>query len=114
MYQAEIDNKKIYLEKQLRNKCKESGDYIPILTSKIAFSYISNDDLSTIRSYGWNELDLEKISMMPDGADDITRLAAWIREAGDQNHGLIIEDDPYIGYHLDEDGNYPAIASEVF
>ncbi|MCL2295750.1 MAG: hypothetical protein FWC29_01535 [Methanomassiliicoccaceae archaeon] len=40
-------------------------------------------------------------------ADEITRLAAWIREAGELDHGMMIEDDPFAACELDEDGNYP-------
>lgn len=37
----------------------------------------------------------------------IAVLAAWIRECGDVDHGLIVEDDSDIyDYPLDEDGNY--------
>jgi len=46
-------------------------------------------------------------------ADDITRLAAWIREAGEIDHSLVIEDDPYLACVLDENNNYPE-TTEVF
>lgn len=82
-------------------------DDYSILTSRTPFTYITSEDLSEIRDYGWNEADLERMFSQPDGADQITRLAAWIRECGEFDHGAIVDDDPYCGYPLDEEGNYP-------
>jgi len=94
-------------EKLFRETCNENGDNISILTSEIKFTYVSEEDIETIRQYGWNEIDLDNIIGIDERADEITRLAAWIREAGELDHGLITEDDPYIICELDEDNNYP-------
>jgi len=94
-------------EKQFRETCYEKGDNISILTSEMRFTYIAEEDIEAIRQYGWGEEDLDNIMRSDESADKITRLAAWIREAGELDHGLIIEDDPYIQCELDEDMNYP-------
>lgn len=100
-------------EKQFRKLCEMNGDDISILTSGIRYTYASERDLRTLREYGWNDEDLEKLVRADERADDITRLAAWVREAGEIDHGMVIEDDPYIICALDEDMNYPE-KPEVF
>lgn len=91
---------KLLEEMEIRN-----DDYA-ILTSRVKFTFITSDDLKEIRDYGWNEADLERMFSQSDAADQITRLAAWIRECGEYDHGVVINDDPYYAYPLDEDGNY--------
>ena len=100
-------------EKDFRKLCYKTGDNVAVLTSKIRFSYIDEKDLETVQGYGWSEKDIERM-VENNEADELTRLAAWIRECGEVDHGLIVEDDPYLGYPLDEDGNYVVIpTSEV-
>ncbi len=61
-------------------------------------------DILEIVEYGWDRNDLQR---MLDAQDyrGIGYLAAWIRECGCRDHGMMVEDDPYF-YPLDEDGNY--------
>jgi hypothetical protein len=92
-------------EKDFRKLCYETGDNVAVLTSEIRFSYIDERDVETVREYGWSEKDVERM-VENNEADELTRLAAWIRECGEVDHGMVIEDDPYFGYPLDEDGNY--------
>ena len=94
-------------EKLFRETCYEAGDNISILTSDMRFTYITEEDIETIIKYGWGEDDLNNIVGSDERADEITRLTAWIRDAGELDHGLIIEDDPHIQCELDEDNNYP-------
>ncbi len=114
----EAENANGNYERRLRMQCRRNSDYVPILTSAMTFTRITCEDLTTIQEYGWNENDLERMLNSGDAADQITRLAAWIREAGEIDHGMVVEDDPYVavmdnrycGYELDEDGNYPEVA----
>ena len=75
-----------------------------VLTGEISIERLNIDDIIEIIEYGWDRNDLQR---MLDTSDyqAIGYLAAWIRECGSVDHGLIVEDDPYM-YPLDEDGNY--------
>lgn len=95
-----------YKEKLFRNKCEINEDDYAVLTSDINYSYISTRDITTLKNYGWNEKEIQTMISEND-FDSFTRLAAWIRESGEYEHGIIAEDDgPIYKYPLDEDGNY--------
>ena len=75
-----------------------------ILTGEVPIEKLNVDDLVEIIRYGWDRNDLQR---MLDSHDyrGVGVLAAWIRECGSSDHGMMVEDDPYV-YPLDEDGNY--------
>lgn len=75
-----------------------------ILTGEIVVERLNVDDLVEIIEYGWDRNDLQRMLDAKD-YESIGYLAAWIRECGSVDHGLIVEDDPYV-YPLDKDGNY--------
>ena len=75
-----------------------------ILTGEVPIERLNVDDLVEIIGYGWDRNDLQR---MLDSHDyrGVGVLAAWIRECGSCDHGMMVEDDPYF-YPLDEEGNY--------
>lgn len=79
-----------------------------ILTGDVIVERLYIDDLVEIIEYGWDRNDLQRLLNAQDYAG-IGFLAAWIRECGNSDHGLIVDDEPYI-YPLDEDGNYTEAA----
>ena len=95
-------------KKDLDNKLNDLGndfqtDY-RILTGEADVENLRLVDIMEIVQYGWDRNDLQR---MLDAHDyqGIGCLAAWIRECGNSNHGMMVDDDPYF-YPLDEDGNY--------
>lgn len=100
-------------EKRFRETCYKNGDNVSILTSDIRYTYVRDEDIETLHQYGWGDEEIDRIVREEERADDITRLAAWIREAGEIDHGFVIEDDPYLACVLDENNNYPE-PTEVF
>ena len=112
MYEAKC-NGTAELEREFRETCEMNGDNLAILLAEMKYTYIAKSDVDCIVRYGWSEYDLQMLLETGD-ADGITRLAAWIRECGEYDHGMVAEDDPCCGYPLDEDGNYVVIpTSEV-
>ncbi|MDY0236628.1 MAG: hypothetical protein RBR71_11390 [Gudongella sp.] len=73
-----------------------------ILTGELKLTKIRQSDIEEILAYGWDRRDVEKMVDEND-VDGITGLAAWIREAGNVDHGLIAEDDTFY-YPLGDDG----------
>ena len=91
-----------------RNKINDLGndfetDY-RVLKGEVNVERLLVEDIYEIIQYGWDRNDLQR---MLDECDykDIGYLAAWIRECGSCDHGMMVEDDPYF-YPLDEEGNY--------
>jgi hypothetical protein len=80
------------------------GNDLRILRGEVSVDRLRLDDIIGIVQYGWDRNDLQR---MLDAHDyqGIGCLAAWIRECGNSNHGMMVDDDPYF-YPLDEDGNY--------
>ena len=75
-----------------------------ILIGEIVIEKLNVEDLYEIIRYGWDRDDLQKMLDEQDYAG-IGIVAAWIRECGSCDHGMMVEDDPYF-YPLDEEGNY--------
>ena len=98
MFEKSIPEKKINL---LRNRLET--DY-RVLKGETDVEKLHLEDIIEIVDYGWDQEDLQR---MLDSRDyhGIGCLAAWIRECGCRDHGMMVEDDPYF-YPLDEDGNY--------
>ena len=90
-------NKINSLENDLRNDFR-------VLKGEAEIERLCLEDIIEIVEYGWDRNDLQR---MLDEQDyrGIGCLAAWIRECGNCDHGMMVEDDPYF-YPLDEDGNY--------
>ena len=91
-----------------RNKINDLGndfetDY-RVLKGEVNVERLLVEDIYEIIQYGWDRNDLQR---MLDSYDyrGVGVLAAWIRECGSCDHGMMVEDDPYF-YPLDEEGNY--------
>ncbi len=80
------------------------GNDFKVLKGEVDVERLHLEDIIEIVQYGWDRNDLQR---MLDECDykGIGCLAAWIRECGNKDHGMMVEDDPYF-YPLDEDGNY--------
>ena len=81
-----------------------SNDF-KVLKGEAVLDKLRLEDIIEILDYGWDRHDLQS---MLDSHDyqGIAVLAAWIRECGNSDHGLFVEDDCPYWYPLDEDGNY--------
>ena len=80
------------------------GNDLKILKGQVDIDRFRVEDILEIVEYGWDRNDLQR---MLDSHDyrGVGVLAAWIRECGSCDHGMMVEDDPYF-YPLDEEGNY--------
>lgn len=98
MFVKECQENKI---NSLRNNFET--DY-SLLTGEVSVERLLVEDICEIIQYGWDRSDLQRMLDEQD-YQGIGVLAAWIRECGSSDHGMMVEDDPYF-YPLDDDGNY--------